>query len=218
MSRRWPSLALVSAVTAMAAACGGGRPPAVQTAPVAALEPERLDTIVLLPEEGVATAGRLVVRNTAGEVALEQPWTVARVPATGPPQVAPSLTDDMRSRVRDVLDGLPPAPVQFTLHFNLDSEKLTEESLGRLADVRAAVTGRPAVEVFVSGHTDRSGAAESNVALGLTRAASIRDLLISAGVPAADIRITSHGESTPIVPTRDGTFEPRNRRVEISVR
>jgi len=209
---------VVGALAAFAAACGGGRPPVVETAPVVTMAPERLDTIVLLPDEGVDTAGRIVVRTTAGEVALEEPWTSTRVPASGPPQVAPSLSGDMQGRVRDVLAGLPLAPIQFTLHFKLESEKLTEESLARLNDVRAAATGRPAVEVFVSGHTDRSGAAEANVTLGLTRAASIRDLLIEAGVPAAAIRITSHGEATPIVPTRDGTFEPRNRRVEITVR
>lgn len=218
MSRHAAWRAALVTVPLLTVGCSS-RPPALQTAPVVvATPPERMDTVLLLPDEGVATAGRLVVRSSGGEVALEHPWAAARVPPAGPPQVAPVPSDDLRSRAQDVLTWLPPAPSQFTLYFNLESEVLTEESRARLSDVRAAVTGRSVVEVFVSGHTDRSGAAEANVGLGLTRAASIRDLLIEAGVPAAAIRITSHGEATPLVPTRDGTFEPRNRRVEITVR
>lgn len=218
MTRRRLSCATALALTLLAGACGANRRSAIHTPPAAAVAPEPLDTIVLLPDEDSATAGRLVVRGAAGEVALEHPWAATRVPVAGRPQVDAAPSDDVRDRVREVLAGLPAAPAQFTLHFNLESEKLTEESLARLSDVRAAATARPAVEVFVSGHTDRSGTADANVTLGLTRAASIRDLLISAGVPAPAIRITSHGEATPIVPTRDGTFEPRNRRVEITVR
>ena len=218
MARHCTPLIIVGAMVGLAAGCAGSRPPDVQTAPVAAVVPGPVDTIVLLPDEGTATAGRLVVRSVAGEVALEEPWAATHVHAAGSPQVVSSLGEDGRSRVHDVLAGLPLAPVAFTLHFKLESEKLTAESLSRLNDVRAAATGRPAVEILISGHTDRSGAADANVALGLTRAASIRDLLIKAGVPAAAIRITSHGEATPTVPTRDGAFEPRNRRVEITVR
>jgi outer membrane protein OmpA-like peptidoglycan-associated protein len=32
------------------------------------------------------------------------------------------------------------------------------------------------------------------------------------------VEVTSHGEADLLVPTADETFEPRNRRVEISVR
>lgn len=217
MNPRGTAVAALAVVAALGAGCATGRPP-VQAAPVTAAAPGPMDTIILLPDEGADTAGRLVVHTRAGEVALAEPWAATHVPADGPPQVASSLADDLRDRVRDVLAGLPPVPAQYTLHFTLESEKLTEDSLARLAEVRAAVTAREAVEVFVSGHTDRSGTADANVALGMTRAASIRDLLIGAGVPAAAIRITSHGEATPAVPTRDGTYEPRNRRVEITVR
>ena len=211
------ALFIVGAVVGLVAGCGS-RPQDVQTTPVATLLPARADTIVLLPDEGASTAGRLVVRGGAGEVSLDEPWASTRVHATGSPQAVTPLAEDGRSRVHEALAGLPLAPVTFTLHFTLESEKLTAESLSRLNDVGAAATGRPAVEVLVSGHTDRSGATDANVALGLSRAASIRDLLVKSGVPAAAIRITSHGEATPIVPTRDGAFEPRNRRVEITVR
>jgi outer membrane protein OmpA-like peptidoglycan-associated protein len=46
----------------------------------------------------------------------------------------------------------------------------------------------------------------------------VRGLLVDAGLDAAVIDIASHGESELQVQTADGTREPRNRRVEISVR
>ena len=46
----------------------------------------------------------------------------------------------------------------------------------------------------------------------------VRDLLVNAGLDAAVIDIASHGESALQIQTADETLEPRNRRVEISVR
>jgi outer membrane protein OmpA-like peptidoglycan-associated protein len=46
----------------------------------------------------------------------------------------------------------------------------------------------------------------------------VRDLLVNAGLDPTLIEIASHGESELQVQTPDDTLEPRNRRVEISVR
>jgi len=54
--------------------------------------------------------------------------------------------------------------------------------------------------------------------LGLRRAVMVRNLLISAGVDAAQIQVTSLGETDLLVHTPDETAEPRNRRVDIIVR
>jgi outer membrane protein OmpA-like peptidoglycan-associated protein len=42
--------------------------------------------------------------------------------------------------------------------------------------------------------------------------------LIEAGVDRSAIVVTSHGEATLLVPTADNVNEPRNRRVDITVR
>jgi outer membrane protein OmpA-like peptidoglycan-associated protein len=41
---------------------------------------------------------------------------------------------------------------------------------------------------------------------------------VQAGLAPSTVDVSSHGESDLIVKTRDKTPEPRNRRVEISVR
>jgi outer membrane protein OmpA-like peptidoglycan-associated protein len=76
----------------------------------------------------------------------------------------------------------------------------------------------PVPEVSVIGDTDTQGDAGQNVTLGLRRAGIIRDLLVSAGIDSSRIEIASHGEADPVVPTPDNTAEPRNRRVEVTVR
>ena len=43
-------------------------------------------------------------------------------------------------------------------------------------------------------------------------------LLVQAGLDMAAIDVRSHGEAELLVPTADGVFEPRNRRVEVTVR
>jgi outer membrane protein OmpA-like peptidoglycan-associated protein len=42
--------------------------------------------------------------------------------------------------------------------------------------------------------------------------------LIEAGLDGSSITVTSHGEATLLIPTADDVSEPRNRRVDITVR
>ena len=58
----------------------------------------------------------------------------------------------------------------------------------------------------------------ANYALGLKRAMMVRNLLVVAGLNGSAIDATSIGELDPMVKTPDETPEPRNRRVDISVR
>ena len=47
---------------------------------------------------------------------------------------------------------------------------------------------------------------------------AVRTLLIDAGLSASAIDARSHGELELLVPTSNDVFEPKNRRVEITVR
>jgi outer membrane protein OmpA-like peptidoglycan-associated protein len=112
----------------------------------------------------------------------------------------------------------PPAPAHFTLYFEFDSEELTAESRKLVSEVQDAVKRYPAPQVTVIGHTDTRGAATANIGLGLRRAEVVRMRLIEAGLDGSAINVTSHGEATLLVPTADDVSEPKNRRVEITVR
>jgi len=125
---------------------------------------------------------------------------------------------DVNRLFADVLSALPPAPQRFTLFFRFESDDLTDESRRLLTDVISAVRSHTMPEVVVIGHTDTMGTRQANVALGMRRAVMVRDLLVNAGLAPAMLEVASHGEGDLLVHTPDETPEPRNRRVDITVR
>ena len=135
-----------------------------------------------------------------------------------PAPVTQMSAEDVQRIFGEALAAQPPAPAHFTLYFQFDSDELTDESRKLVSAVQAAVKTYPAPQVTVVGHTDTSGSATANIGLGLRRANVARTRLIEAGLDASSITVTSHGEATPLVPTADDVSEPRNRRVEITVR
>jgi peptidoglycan-associated lipoprotein len=104
------------------------------------------------------------------------------------------------------------------LHFQFESDALTEESTALLPEILRTVKGLSVPEVVVIGHTDTMGDPRANLALGLKRAISVRGILVDAGLASSTIEVTSHGEADLLVKTPDNTPEPRNRRVGITVR
>jgi len=93
-----------------------------------------------------------------------------------------------------------------------------DESRGLLPQILQAVKDRPFPDVAVVGHTDTTGTPAGNKELGLRRANAIRTRLVTAQVAASLIEVTSHGEADLLINTADEVLEPRNRRVEITVR
>lgn len=175
--------------------------------------------IVLLPDPDSGTTGRATVSNASGKADL----TAARESTTvmtGLPPSRVTVMDEaeVQRLFGETLAALPPAPIHYTLFYKFDSDELTDDSRALVPGVLAAVKDRPVPEVVIIGHTDTIGSAASNVSLGMKRALAVRALLIEAGLDAALIETTSHGEADLLVPTADNVAEPRNRRVEITVR
>jgi outer membrane protein OmpA-like peptidoglycan-associated protein len=203
-------LVLVAVAAGLQMACG----------PLRSRTPQRKGqaTVVLLPESN-GTVGRAVVSNPAGTVELGTSRSSTRaVPGVAPDAVTEISETDIKRLFGPALAAQPPAPAHFTLYFQFDSDELTEESRKLVSQVQEAVKGYPAPQVTVIGHTDTAGTATANVGLGLRRANVVRMRLIEAGLDGSAINVTSHGEATLLVPTPDDASEPKNRRVEISVR
>jgi outer membrane protein OmpA-like peptidoglycan-associated protein len=206
------------AAVAVLVALGAGAACASRRAVAGAPGPS---AVILLADPDTSALGRATVTSTAGAGTVElvtdrQATTVTGRRAPVPPAVLAAA--DVDKMFGGVLAGLPVAPQSFTLHFRLESNELTDESRVLLPGVLQAIASRPAPEVGVVGHTDTTGDARSNYTLGLDRANTVRTLLVGAGVDPSLIDVGSHGESELRIPTADDVLEPRNRRVEISVR
>lgn len=201
---------LVAVVAGFQVACG----------PVRSQAPQRKGqaTVVLLPESD-GTVGRAAVSNPSGAVELGTPGASTHIVSGVAPEAVTEMSEaDVKRLFGAALAAQPPAPAHFTLYFQFDSDELTEESLKLVSAVQQALTSYPAPQVSVVGHTDTTGAATANIALGLRRADVVRTRLIEAGLDGSAIVVTSHGEATLLVPTADDVSEPRNRRVDITVR
>jgi outer membrane protein OmpA-like peptidoglycan-associated protein len=176
------------------------------------------DTIVLLPDPDTGTTGRAIVSNTAGAVDLVAARESTRVSANQPPAAPTVMSEaDVKAVFADVFSALPPPPRHFTLYFRFESDELTEESRALVPKIRQTVRDRPTADVVIVGHTDTTGAPASNFTLAYGRAIRVRDLLVEAGL-LTYVEVTSHGEAELLVQTADDVLEPRNRRVEITIR
>jgi len=210
-----PSALLVTIAVVLAAACTPKR--VAQPTQPARTAP--LTLIVLLPDPESGTTGRARVSNESGSADLAAPRAATRVTADGPPGPVSALSEaDVQRLFGDALAALPSAPRHFTLRFRFESDALTEESAALVPEILRTVKGLAVPEVIVVGHTDTMGDPRANLALGLKRAISVRDILVKAGLAPSTIEAISHGEVDLLVKTPDNTPEPRNRRVEITVR
>jgi outer membrane protein OmpA-like peptidoglycan-associated protein len=87
------------------------------------------------------------------------------------------------------------------------------EKLADVASVLAASSDDR--KILIEGHTDSQGAEEMNLKLSERRAESVKDYLVSQGVPEDRIRTEGKGESNPIADNNSPEGRANNRRVEI---
>ena len=173
--------------------------------------------VVLLPEES-GVSGAVAVGEGTRAAVLDTPLTAATVDARGTIDKAAVTQEEVQRTFGEALAAQPPKPLSFTLYFNTASTEVTPESQPILEALLAEVAKRQAVEVQVTGHTDRVGTDANNDRLSLERAEAVRDMLVQRGLKTSFIRAVGRGEREPLIATPDEQPEPRNRRVEVIVR
>jgi len=177
----------------------------------------RHDLVVLLPQEGGKT-GAVIVREDGRETVLNTPYASARSSEDGSMQAKPSSPQEVGKVFGRALAAQPARPVSLTLYFTEGTTTLSPESKAVVDRMFAEIAKRPAAEITVIGHTDSVGSDAYNDKLSLERAEQMRQRLIELGVPARNITAAGRGKRELVVPTAQNVSEPRNRRVEISVR
>jgi outer membrane protein OmpA-like peptidoglycan-associated protein len=166
-----------------------------------------------------ATAAATATAATAAAASSE----AASQAATGVEheRAAVAARDELRNRLNEALPtrdssrGLVAeiGGVNFTTG-TADANSSARESLSKFSGV---VASYPDLRFSVEGHTDNTGSAAMNQELSLKRAMTVRDYLITQGVPASKIDVAGRGLSTPIGDNATTDGRARNRRVEIVV-
>lgn len=180
--------------------------------------PAARDVVILLPDAG-GKAGAIVVAAGGAERLLSEPGQAVSVAAGAAPGQPFVMSDaEIRDAVGAALDALPQRPLRFVFYFEQDSSALDGESAATMGDALRAIKERDAADISVVGHTDTVGDKAYNDRLSLERARAVAALLVAGGVDRSILEIASHGKDNPLVPTGDQVAEPRNRRVEVTVR
>lgn len=172
--------------------------------------------LVLLPNAD-GTTGQVVVQNQrGGRQTLNRPKQGGGLDGTVPP--FPVTDQQIQRDFGAVMAARPLLPEHYRIYFVTGSSRLTAESAAVLNTIIQRSRSFSALEVTVVGHTDTQGDADANYALGLRRARAFAELLVTQGLNAVSLEIGSDGEDLPLVPTGDNTNEPRNRRIEVTLR
>jgi OOP family OmpA-OmpF porin len=102
------------------------------------------------------------------------------------------------------------------LFFDNGSTNLSAAANQRLDEAaRLYREGQPVV-MFVSGHSDSSGAEYPNLVLSAERALVAKQALVARGIPADRLQMRAMGTSLPVDP--NATLPENNRRVVITWR
>lgn len=179
--------------------------------------------VAVLPEPN-GHVGAVVVHVGESQALLNKAYAAATPNArSAHPLRADALNDPKINRIfGEALAALPEPPTSQYLFFQNDSLDLTPESEVTLRTALEALKSRKAVEIVLTGHTDTAGADDYNDTLSQQRAESIKaallPVLLKYGVSADAVTALGRGERELLVATPNNTAEPRNRRVEFTVK
>ncbi len=171
---------------------------------------------VVLLKSPDGTTGKVVVKGKKGEQMIDKARFAA--PMDGSEPSAPVDETRFSKDFSAAMSARPALPQHFLLYFESGGTILTPESMAALDTIIEVAKRRPVVDMSVIGHTDTPGTAELNESLAHKRAVAVADVLKQKGLAVHALSIESHGERNLLVQTADETAEPRNRRVDVSIR
>ena len=152
------------------------------------------------------------------EQVLNQAYASAKVERAGSVETGTTNRSDVQQLFGPALAAMPIRPTSFTVYFEEGTDELTAESRRVVAQIFSEIARRQVPEVVVIGHTDAVGTMAYNDELSIKRAERMRNELVKLGAGRDRIRMAGRGKREPLIRTPDGAPEPRNRRVEVTVR
>jgi outer membrane protein OmpA-like peptidoglycan-associated protein len=173
-------------------------------------QPEKVD-VVLLPEED-GKVGKIEIEKDGKTTIVDKPYQKVNI-IQGSSEIL--TKESVTKKYKTQLEALPSQPKSFLLYFEWDSTNIVESSKNEFGNILEKIEENKPTYIDVIGHTDTAGDSAYNKKLSLQRAQSIVESLIQNGVSKEIISINYYGEAIPIVKTKDGVANSKNRRVEV---
>ncbi len=101
--------------------------------------------------------------------------------------------------------------------FDINKATLKPDAKIRLARVAGILLAYPDLKLEIDGYTDSTGTMARNEQLSQERSATVRDFLISQGVPVNNVVARGFGPANPIASNATASGRQQNRRVEVVV-
>ena len=175
------------------------------------------ERITLLPGADGKVGMVVVISDGGSEVRLDQAYGSASVGGSSARFVQSNATE-VNERYRATLAATPAGASSYLLYFASEKATLLPVSLPTFRAILDDYRKRPAPEIVVIGHTDKSGDSAYNEELSQRRANAVRKLLLTDGASPGDIETASRGDREPLPETVGKKYDQRNRRVEVKIR
>lgn len=160
-----------------------------------------------------------VAPEAAEEVAKPEAKPAEEQAVTAPEEVKESELE--KTLTRSEQPGIEGAVMESSalkdVHFDFDRSELTDAAREILNANAELLKKSPDVKIQVEGHCDERGSTSYNLALGERRAASVKDYLVSLGIPADKLSTISYGEERPLDPGQNEEAWAKNRRAHIVI-
>jgi peptidoglycan-associated lipoprotein len=124
-------------------------------------------------------------------------------------EAARAATAEETARARTILEEM--------VFFDYDDSSIRSDAQDVLSQKVSVLRANPNVALAVTGHADERGSIEYNLALGMRRAASVRDYLVGFGLDASRFSIETLGEDRPLDSGTTESAYARNRRAEFQI-
>ena len=173
---------------------------------------------------GAATLAFALTAGACGKKPVETPPPAPTAPTpeptkpppppapTPPPPPAERPLTEEEIFAKMTLEELNKKGVLADVFFALDSTDLTQESRAAIQKNVEYMKRWTSTKVMVEGHADSRGTNEYNLALAERRAGSVRDYMVSLGLPADRVTIVSKGEEAPFCSEEGESCWQQNRR------
>ncbi len=103
------------------------------------------------------------------------------------------------------------------LEFEEGKSTILQTSNSALDELVNLLKKKPSYILFIDGHTDNVGSAESNLKLSKDRAESVKKYIVDKGVEGSRITAMGFGMTRPVLPNTTAEGRKKNRRVELQI-
>ncbi|MGJ8682386.1 peptidoglycan-associated lipoprotein Pal [Paraglaciecola sp.] len=156
---------------------------------------------------GPSEAEQEATRNAAAQAEADRKAQEARDAQVQTGSVSKTLTP-----VEEMKQQLEALQNNQVVYFDFDRASISSKYYNVLDQHAAFLVKHSDQSVVVEGHCDSRGTPEYNIALGESRAKSVRTYLLNAGVSASQISVVSYGEEKPINSYNTEAAFAENRR------